>query len=44
MDKMVGVGQMAPDVLLEDGEGKSASLSGFWEESRLVLVFMRHLG
>lgn len=38
------VGGMAPDAMLEDGGGKSVPLSGFWKESSLVLVFMRHLG
>jgi hypothetical protein len=38
------VGGMAPDAMLEDGGRKSVPLSGFWKESSLVLVFMRHLG
>lgn len=43
-DKVAEVGGMAPDVVLEDGEGKPVLLSGFWNDSIIILVFMRHLG
>ena len=38
------VGGQAPDVELFDTEGGRVSLSKFWRERPLVLIFLRHLG
>jgi peroxiredoxin len=40
----VAAGDPAPDALLEDGKGQGVRLSEIWEGTRIVLVFMRHLG
>ena len=34
----------APDALVTLADGSRRHLSAFWQEGRLVLVFLRHLG
>ncbi|MDJ0803989.1 MAG: hypothetical protein QNI89_07110 [Desulfobacterales bacterium] len=34
----------APDTLVNLADGSRQHLSAFWQEGRLVLVFLRHLG
>ena len=34
----------APDTLVSLADGTRRHLSAFWQEGRLVLVFLRHLG
>ncbi len=34
----------APDTLVTLADGSQRHLSAFWQEGRLVLVFLRHLG
>ncbi len=34
----------APDTLVTLADGSRRHLSAFWQEERLVLVFLRHLG
>lgn len=37
-------GQIAPDVQLVLSDGSQRRISDFWQENRLVLVLLRHLG
>jgi peroxiredoxin len=37
-------GRKAPDVALTLSDGSQRRLSDFWQEGRLVLVLLRHLG
>ncbi len=41
---MTHSGQKAPDVELVLADGNRRRLSDFWQEIRLVLVLLRHLG
>ena len=38
------VGDLAPDVELEDRDGKAVRLSSRWQAAPLVAVFLRHFG
>ncbi len=37
-------GVQAPDVTLQDEDGKDATLSSFWRQRPSALVFVRHFG
>ncbi len=40
----IAAGRPAAEAVLEGGAGEAIRLSDLWKDSRLVLVFMRHLG
>ena len=42
--RMIQLGDSAPDVQFIDAEGRSGSLSDFWRDGPVVLVFLRHFG
>jgi peroxiredoxin len=43
-EPLVGVGDPAPDVTVEDAAGQPVRLASFWQHRPVVLVFIRHLG
>jgi hypothetical protein len=40
----IAAGRPAAEAALEGDAGEAVRLSDLWKDSRLVLVFMRHLG
>lgn len=43
-NQVVGVGSLAPDVMLQDEDGQPIALSTFWTRQPTALVFVRHFG
>ena len=42
---MLKPGDKAPDVVLENLEGQTMTLSAYWQQGKnVLLVFLRHLG
>jgi peroxiredoxin len=42
--RLVAVGNAAPDVTLRDESGEAAALSTYWQRQPVVMVFVRHFG
>ncbi len=40
----IAAGRPAAEAVFKGGAGEAIRLSDLWKDSRLVLVFMRHLG
>jgi peroxiredoxin len=42
--KQLVIGELAPDVSLEDQAGNAVALSSLWQSRPRVLLFVRHFG